>query len=466
MGGFSKLKELFVRAEPLLAPMDDPFIQIDTAATSERLRLRERGAEQGALDQPPTDMRTLDAVEAEIVAHVHEHYARAQSDAANSIRTYDGRMAELALLQSVSQIGVSARTAVSDFRSVVADALDRLANSGDAIARSYAELREFRGRHGIRRPAHRASTGLAGTGYVLLTWLGETLINSLLLRQNDAMGLVGGIFAAGTIGFINIGISALVGRLIWPLTQHRSAALKTLGWGSVAVWLAFIALWNWVAAHYRDAKVKGIEMPEAEALRLMYGGLDSINSWALFLAGFVFAVLAARSAFRMDDPYPGYGPVSRRHDERCDSYAYDVADSRQKLKVVRDDAIDGALGVRAELDRQHAERGQILAARSAFVRRFEEYSTQLEVITNALLQEYRTSNRAARTTPAPETFSSRWPLPRTTLPPPPEKVVSEKDVEAAEAALESATIEISAAFDRAIGEFEPLDVLKRRLENA
>ena len=106
MGGFSKLKEMFVRSEPLLAPMDDPFIQIDKNGTSERLKLRERGAEQGALEQPPAQLRTLDAVESEVVAHVHELYSRAQSDAANSVRTYDGRLAELVHLQSVEQIAV------------------------------------------------------------------------------------------------------------------------------------------------------------------------------------------------------------------------------------------------------------------------------------------------------------------------------------------------------------------------
>lgn len=466
MGGFSKLKELFVRAEPLLAPMDDPFIQIDTAATSERLRLRERGAEQGALDQPPSDMRTLDAVEAEIVAHVHEHYARAQSDAANSIRTYDGRMAELALLQSVSQIGVSSRTAVSDFKTVVANALNRLANSRDAIADSYVELRDFRAEHDIRRPAHRATSGVAGMGYILLAWALESGLNAVLLRQNDAMGLLGGVIAAAAIGALNVGLSAVVGRLVWPRTHHRASLQKALGWGGITLWLGFIALWNWGAAHYRDAKVAGAAMPEVEALGMLGGGLDSIYSWALFIAGLAFAVMAALSAYRMDDPYPGYGRVARRHDERCDVYADDVEAATEELKRVRDEAIDEAVGVRTELDRQQAERGQILAARSAFLRRFEEYSAQLEVIANALLQDYRTSNRAARTTPAPETFASRWPLPKTTLPPPPEVVVSEKDVNAAEAALESATIEISAAFDKAIDQFEPLDVLKRRLENA
>ena len=133
MGALTKLKELFAQREPLVAPMDDPFIQIDKAATAERLKLRERGAEQGKLEQPPSHLRTLDAVESEIASLVLETYARAQNDAAGNVRTYDGRMAELGLLGSVSSISASARLAASDFKASIANALNRLSNSRDCL---------------------------------------------------------------------------------------------------------------------------------------------------------------------------------------------------------------------------------------------------------------------------------------------------------------------------------------------
>jgi hypothetical protein len=466
MGGLSKLTELFARREPLLAPMDDPFIQLDKASTSERLRLRDRGAEQGAIEQPPSHLRALDAVESEIAAHVLEVYSRAQSDAANSVRTYDGRMAELGLLSSVSSISASARRAVSDFKASVANALNRLSNSRDAITSSYSELREFRAEHGLRRPAHRALSGPAAWGAIAGAWLAETALNASLLSQNDAMGYVGGVVAAGTIGALNVGLAAVIGRLVWPLTLHRVTSTKVIGWTVVALWAGLVLVWNLGAAHYRDAKVLGVENPEVQALAMMGGGLDSIYSWALLIAGILFASTAALSGFRMDDPYPGYGRVSRRHDERCKTYAADVADATEELKEIRNEAVEEAASVRDELDSQHAERGQILAARSAFTRRFVEFSDQLEVIANGLLQDYRTANLAVRTTPAPETFSAPWSLKRTDLPPPPAITVSDADVRSAEAALDRAIAEVSSAFDEAITRFEPLDELKRRLSDA
>lgn len=466
MGALSKFKELFARRETLLAPMDDPFIQIDKAATAERLKLRERGGEQGRLEQPPSHLRTLDAVEAEVVAYILEVYARAQGDAGSSIRSYDGRIADLALLGSVTSISASARRASGDFKTTVVNAMNRLSNSRDAIKSSYAELREFREEHGLRRPAHRAMSGVAAWGAIAASWAAETGLNALLLRQNDAMGYLGGVVAAGVIGALNVGLAATVGRQIWPMTVHRKAATKALGWGLTIAWLAIVVIWNVGAAHYRDAKVSGVDNPEVQALAMMGGGLASIYSWGLLIAGMLFAGTAALSGFRMDDPYPGYGRVSRRHDERCQAYADDVADATDDLKEIRDEAIDEAASVRDGLESQQAERGQILAARANFVRRFGEFSDQLGVIANGLLQDYRTANLTARSTPAPESFLTAWALHKTVLPPPPETTVTDADIKAAERALDDAISDVSVAFDEALTQFEPLDELKRKLSDA
>lgn len=463
MGALSRFKELFARPEPLLAPMDDPFIQIDKAATAERLKLRERGAEQGRIEQPPGHLRTLDAVEAEIVANILETYARAQIAAGAAVRTYDGRIAELGLLGSATSISASARRAAGDFKATVANAMNRLANSRDAIQSSYAELRDFRAEHGIRRPAHRAITIWAAVGGIGASWAAETGLNALLLRQNDAMGYLGGVVAAGAIGALNVGLAAVVGRHIWPLTLHRRPATRILGWTLTTAWMAVVAVWNIGAAHYRDAKVSGVDAPEIQALAMMGGGFDSIYSWGLLIAGVVFAGTAALSGFRMDDPYPGYGRVARRHDERCQAYADDVADATDELRDIRDEAVDEAVSVREGLESQYAERGQILAARANFVRRFGEFSEQLEMIANGLLQEYRTANLTARSTPAPETFLAAWSLQRSVLPSAPPSTVTDGDIKTAERALDDAIRGVSDAFDEAITQFEPLDRLKQRL---
>jgi hypothetical protein len=329
------------------------------------LRLDERGAEQGAHNLPTSDTRTFDNVEAEIVAHIADHHQRAQVDAANQLRTYDGRLAQLTLLAELSSIKGEARTAVGDFDAEVANGRNRLATSRDAIAESYAELREFKRAHQLVRPAHAVPRSIVTWGTILLAWLFESVANTFLLRLNDDLGIVGGFLAAATIAGVNVGVSAFAGRQIIPLTKHPKLPSRAAAQALTVVWFALLLAWNLLAAHYRDAKSAGIPKPENEALNLLLTqtvSLESIYSWGLFIAGIICAVLAAKAAYQMDDPYPGYGAISRRHERRCLDYADDIEEATEELRDIRDEAIAEATKVRAELGSQLRERCLIVAA--------------------------------------------------------------------------------------------------------
>lgn len=463
MGSWDRVRGLFSSKEPLTAHFDDPFIQIDRSLASETLKIAERGQRQGELDLPPTDMDSFDNVETEITAFVTEHFSRAQIDAANSIRTYDTRLSGLTLLSGISSIRSEASRALGDFNVQIKNALNRLSNSRDAIASSYDELREFRREHELRRPAHPASPAFATYGTIFMAWVLETAMNAFLLRQNDSMGYLGGVVAAATVGAINILGSAYAGRQIWPRTHLKDRAKSLLAWGGVVVWLTLVFFWNLLAAYFRDAKSAGLDQPEQAALQMFGQSLDSIYSYGLLIAGLIFAFSAASAAYKMDDPYPGYGGVTRRHNERCEDYAAEVEAATEEMTAIRDEAIDEAASVRRELERQLAERTQIESARGTYLKRFEEFTAQLELLGNNLLQEYRSANLAARQSRAPAHFSHRWQIRRLDFPPPPRVEVSPADVKIAEESLEGTIAQVAAAFDQTIERFEPLDELKRRL---
>jgi hypothetical protein len=463
MGALSALAQFISKGAPFATPMNDPFVQLDRSAISEKLKLRERGQEQGLAGLPPSDMSSLDGVEADIAVEISEHYSRAQIEAANSLRTYDGRLGDLVLLSKLSSIGAEAQRAVGDFRTEVVNCNNRLANSRTAIVDSYRELATFRAENDLTRPAHEVPPSVSTLGYIILAWFLETAMNAFLLRLNDDMGYLGGVIAAATVGAINVLASAFVGRMVWPYKNVRDRQKRALTWLIIALWVCFVLVWNLMAAHFRDAKSAGAEHPEQVALTLLGSGLDSIYSWGLLIAGIIFAVTAARAGYRMDDPYPSYGQISRRHDARCEDYASEVERATQGLQEIRDEGIDEAMAVRERLEQQMAERNQIIAARKAFAQRFAEYGDQLEQLANALLQDYRAANMKARSDPPPAHFKTTWVLPRQplSLAAPPEVPLGA--VEQAEAALERAVAEITAAFEVAIGQFEPLDNLRRRL---
>jgi hypothetical protein len=446
--------------------MDDPFVQIDRDATVERLRLPQRGEEFGRRELPPSEAASFDLAETDIVSAIKDHLNQAQIDAANNVRTFEQRLSELHLLHELAAIKAATERALGDFKAEVLTWNNRLANRRDAVADSYGELRSFKRANGLSRPFHEVPTLVVPLSAIAFAWLAEALGNSFFLKENDEMGLLGGAIAAMLIAAVNVSISVFVGKTLFPQVNLPSSPRRRLAELGIALWLVFLLVGNVVAAHYRDAKAAGVPRPEAAALDLAASRLfdfDGIYSWGIFIIGLLAAVTAARAGYRMDDPFPGYGDIGRRHKERCEDYASEVAEATGKVKLIRDEALDEAQSVKRELGQQFRERHRIVAAHSSFLRRYKEHQEYLEQTANALLSVYRQANRNARMTPPPRHFDERWTFPKTSLPELHEEPVREGDVKAAEAALDRAIDQVSAAFDQSIGSFKPLDELKQEL---
>ncbi len=465
MGPLAAVRQFF-SAQVESAPVDDRFIQIDRDELAKRLDLAAKGRESGAAEQPPSDGGTSDPVEHDILNAMADYHERARIEAHNNIRSYDSRLASLGLLDKLATVRSSAESAMADFRTETVITKQRLTLSRDAIAASYNELKSFQRAQNLQRPAHRALPAIATGGAIFLSWFLEAAANSVLLRINDDLGLLGGFIAALVIAALNVGVSVAIGRLVWPWAHHRDAVRRSLAIAGIIFWVVALVAWNLLAAHYRDAKAGGLLSPESQALVLWRTepfALDTFYSWGLFIAGLLAGFFAALASYKRDDPYPGYGALYRRHEDRCADYATGIEDAREVLESTRDDAIQRATDIRTELARQFRERGRILAARASFVKRFAEHEAYLEQTGNALLVTYRAANRAARTTPPPANFSERWSLGRTELPPDVSNFLTEAEIAAVDSDLDATSRAINHAYIQAVESFEPLEQLKKQL---
>lgn len=445
--------------------MDDPFIHIDREKLSQQLNLVEHGKAQGALELPTTDMQVADVHEAEIQAVVLDHFNRAQVDTENAVRAYDSRLNGLALLSNLSSIKNEAIVALGEFKRQVIVQRDRLTTSRDAIQDSYTELRDFRSKHKLSRAAHDVPHKMYTIGSMAVFWICETIANSMFLRLGDSMGWFGGVIAAAVVGALNVGIAGLFGRMVFPLTNHVDRNRRLIGAWATGVWVAATLAWNLLAGHYRDAKALGLANPESAALAMFPSWPDSIYSWGLLVAGIAFAVGAFLSGYKMDDPYPDYGPIFRRHAERCSDYSYNFEDAIDELAETRDEAIGEATDVRSELSKQLTVQRQVLSHRASLLARYEQYATNLEATANALIQEYRSANRSTRSTEAPAYFTGSWTMPRHSFPMVEVSSVSQEQIDDVEKKLEAAVYDVSNAFEDAITSFETLEHLKRSIEN-
>lgn len=165
----------------------------------------------------------------------------------------------------------------------------------------------------------------------------------------------------------------------------------------------------------------------------------------------------------MDDPYPGYGAISRDHQTRCEDYATEVEDATDELTDIRDDAISLATDIRSELERQFTEKNRAQNARAAFAQRFRDFHKELESAGNQLLTIYRTANSQGRASPPPAYFNDKFILPEPHIPDAPVVRIGENQIKDTEKALMTAVDRISTRYGDAIASFETLDHLKEGL---
>lgn len=448
--------------------MDDKFVRPDREATVKSLRLEERGAEQGELNLPSSDAKEFDVVEREIVAAVAEHLDGAHIDTCNHLRVYEDRLSELHLLHGLGAIRGETKKTLGDLKSLVAEWQDRLSTRRDAVRASYMGLRDFQDKYGLtRRPFQKSESLWVHGSVILMAWLAETVGNTIFLSENNSMGIAGGIVAASFIAALNVALAVLAG-VTFRRKNLPEPSAKAAAWIFLAAWLVVTLIWNLTAGHFRDAQSAGVADPQMAAITLVKAspfGFVSFYSWGMLLVGLLAAIVSAREAYKMNDPFPGYGELGQQHTDRCAEYADLVAEARQSLADERNRAIAAAQAIKEELGVQIRARSKVHAAHAHLMRRFQEHHGRMEELANYLLQSYRNANDRARSDRPPSYFDQQFKFPKSPLPDLHEAVIDEGKIEKAEAILNEGIDSVTEAFDRSIDTFTPLDELKRELED-
>ena len=65
--------------------------------------------------------------------------------------------------------------------------------------------------------------------------------------------------------------------------------------------------------------------------------MNDNNSYLLLFVGLLAAVFATHKSFGLDDPYPGYGKLSREQDELAEDFNYEQTLSFEEMNVLVDD---------------------------------------------------------------------------------------------------------------------------------
>lgn len=390
---------------------------IDAKAIARELRLTDEATRLGKSGMPLPTANTLSSVESMIVQRVE----KARQD------YVDWAQLRLRVL-SADVNGCDVTTLVNRARKVDVEFVHQasglmteheyvLRHLGDLARSRQAELEQFRERNGLTREASVSTASMRFLKYAVLfaTVVGEGILNAGFFAQGLDTGLLGGFTYAAVLALLNVIVAFFLGAKLVRFVCHRKVRWRVFGWFSAICAMGVMLLIGLGIGHVRDSLTSGDVEPLRAALASLQSApfvLKDLLSWTLVGVTVIFGIAALLNGFFFDDPYPGYGPLTRSTLAAIDDYEVELKSLRERLETLKQDRLNS-------LDRDVRD-AQVRIARFEELlsdKRKTEVSLALafrdaESSLHALLSAFRDENTIARgESPCPSYFSV-MPVPR------------------------------------------------------
>lgn len=409
---FDKLSELF-RSDEFVAS-SEVFPNIDKERLERDLHLEEEGWKRGSVQQPETSSKTLDHIELKAISRVEELRRRGLDNFETNRRVYSERLNQASSARML--IETESEDAKARFTEEVTKWRALMVTPREAVQEAYRWRTQFREQNKIGvRPAKPSASWPNIIAVSLIMILLEAAGNAYLFSQNNPLGILGGLIAAFLVSFANVSMSTLLGmftRLI-NCRGFRNLLKKVFGLVFALGWVAFAVVYNAAVAHFRDAVETTLDWRAAgeiaiETLMSTPAGLNTMESYVLFLLGFLILIVAFLKGYKSSDPYPGYSKVSAAVIDARNTYIDYLEDSIDTLAAHRDEAVDALRQARDEVARHIHDSVDALYGQKALQANLRPFLEQCNISANYLLAIYRDANKAAREEEPPSYFQEEY----------------------------------------------------------
>ena len=112
--------------------------------------------------------------------------------------------------------------------------------------------------------------------------------------------------------------------------------------------------------------------------------------------------------YRLDDPYPGYGPISRRYEDAVEDYNESRSEIQIELEDYKDDKIKENISSADDIKVTFNVIKEIVNELTNYIERFDQYMILLVTYCNAVLLTYRQENERSRSTSTPKYFEDKF----------------------------------------------------------
>ncbi|SLM48410.1 putative Transmembrane protein [Nitrospira japonica] len=389
------------------------FPAIDIDGMTKRLNLKRLAKEKGEQGIPRPDNETFDATEHSIISEIETEGKIQFNKYLEHQKTYAERAGDASASGLLIKISSAAGDAITNFERKTHVGTGDLYASKRDVMQSDAELTTFKNLHALTRPPHDLGSRTYKIGILILILAIESVLNGFFLAKGHEFGLIGGVSQALIIAGINVFGGAAVGRLVLPWLNHRNLNARAVATVATLGYLFIDVGFNLAVAHYRNAVATDPFEASAVAYRSLLAdplGLNDLQSWLLFLVGFLFSNVALYDGFRMDDPYPGYGRRMRQNLQALDDYndlKEQLLGELDEIKTSAEEEIDETV---RDIGTKQGEFDYIVRKSQALRTNMLQHFMHLGLAGNTLLRFYREENMRHRPahSPSPARFNQQW----------------------------------------------------------
>ena len=386
--------------------------KLDYTELVKRLKPEELGKDRGEIGLPPLGYVGPDEVEQKINNTLQDLIDDTAHDVNEGLAAYSQRIMSLNLSGEMDDIRDVGRGAMGSFQAQVYKGQETLIGFKEILDAKNFDLKLFKTANGLERSANYPSVGqysIKATVLIVL-FLIESLANASFLAISNVGGLVGAYSESIVISFLNIATACLLGLFISRHINNHLIFKRLTTFLAIFTCLIAAGFFNLAVAHYRDLASLGL-FGDAGVLaiqRLLAEpfSLSDIQSWVLFLVGWLFWTISLIEAHTMDDTYPNYGKIDRSAKLARESFTDETIEIIEKLTDLKTDSEAEIKQTRAQLSAVHNQQVSIIDMRKSLLAEYDFFTDQAGRMFSQLIETYRNSNRANRSR-SPSSFKDK-----------------------------------------------------------
>ena len=389
--------------------------KLDYTELVRQLKPEDLGRDRGENGLPPLGYVGPDDVEQRINNTLQELVDNTAHDVNEGLASYSQRIMALNLSGEMDDIRDVGRGAIGNFKARVDIGKENLIGFKETLDAKNVDLKIFKKTNRIERSASYPSSGMnwLKTSVLFFLFLIESVANASFLAIANAGGLVGAYSESIVISFLNIVTATLLGLFISRHINNHLILKRITTLLLIAACLVAAGFFNLAVAHYRDLAGHGL-FGEAGGLAIQRlfndpFSLSDIQSWVLFLVGWLFWIVSLIDAHGMDDSYPNYGNVDRSAKLARNNFAEEKIEIIEELTALRSDSEAEIKEIRAQLSAVYNQQVSIVDLRKSLLTEYGFFCDQATHMFSQLIETYRNANRANRLR-SPSSFKNKLSL--------------------------------------------------------